>query len=124
MSRSIQLHYIFTDRFIFRLLFFPFLENAATIGDLVRELPQCIAATQGVVIECEGNKVEWWKVHEEGLRNWSNLACSLHLSMSSKIMHSRTTCKQAFCCSITTVDKLRESLHLNKPCLFEKFIGY
>ena len=120
MSRSIKLHYIFTDRFICRLLFFPFLDNAATIGDLVRELPQCIAATQGVVIECEGNKVEWWKVHEEGLPNWSNLACSLHLSMSSKIMHSRTTCKEAFCSSITTVDKL----HLNKPCLFEKFIGY
>ena len=43
---------------------FPFLDNEATVGCLVRELPQYIAATQDVVIECEGKKVEWWRVHE------------------------------------------------------------
>ena len=43
---------------------FPFLDNEATVGCLVRELPQYIAATQDVVIECEEKKVEWWRVHE------------------------------------------------------------
>ena len=28
-------------------------------------------ATQDVVIECEGKKVEWWRVLEEELSNWS-----------------------------------------------------
>ena len=23
-----------------------------------------------MVIECGGKKVEWWKVHEEGVPNW------------------------------------------------------
>ena len=41
----------------------PFLDNDATIGCLVRELPKYIdgAATQDVVIQCEGKKVEWWR---------------------------------------------------------------
>ena len=41
------------------------LSNDATIGGLVRELPQYIAgaATKDVVIECEGKKVEWWRVY-------------------------------------------------------------
>ena len=40
---------------------FPFLDNDVTIGSLVIELPQYIAgaATQDVVIQCEGKKVEW-----------------------------------------------------------------
>ena len=42
------------------------------------------------------------------------LACSQRLLVSSKIMHSWTTCKQAWCCSITTVDRLHE----NKPGVF------
>ena len=54
------------------LRIFPFLDNDATIGGLFRELPQYIAATQDVVIECEGKKVEWWRVYEEGLPNWSS----------------------------------------------------
>ena len=29
------------------------------------------ANDQDVAIECEERKVEWWKVHEEGLPNWS-----------------------------------------------------
>ena len=29
------------------------------------------ANNQDVAIECEERKVEWWKVHEEGLPNWS-----------------------------------------------------
>ena len=47
------------------LRIFPFLDNDATIGGLVRELPQYIAgaATKDVVIECEGKKVEWWRVY-------------------------------------------------------------
>ena len=54
------------------LRIFPFLDNDATIDGLVRELPQYITATQDVAIECEGRKVEWWKVHEERLPNWSS----------------------------------------------------
>ena len=51
---------------------FPFLDNDATIDGLVRELPQYITATQDVAIESEERKVEWWKVHEERLPNWSS----------------------------------------------------
>ena len=55
------------------LRIFPFGGNDATINSPVRDRPQYIAATQDAVIECEGKKVEWWKVHEEGLpRNWSS----------------------------------------------------
>ena len=54
------------------LRIFPFLDNDATIDGLVRELPQYITATQDVAIECEERKVEWWKVHEERLPNWSS----------------------------------------------------
>ena len=54
------------------LRIFPFLDNDTTIDSLVRELPQYITATQDVAIECEGRKVEWWKVHEERLPNWSS----------------------------------------------------
>ena len=51
------------------LRIFPFLDNDVTIGSLVIELPQYIAgaATQDVVIQREGKKVEWWRVYEEGL---------------------------------------------------------
>ena len=49
------------------LRIFPFLDNDVTIGSLVIELPQYIAsaATQDVVIQREGKKVEWWRVYEE-----------------------------------------------------------
>ena len=93
---------------------FPFLDNDATIDGLVRELPQYITATQDVAIEGEERKVEWWKVHEERLPNWSSavkkvlpilfnllllpqkefLGCFRRLSMSSKRLHFLTTCKQ------------------------------
>ena len=90
---------------------FPFLDNDATIGGLVIGLPQYITATQDVVIECEGKKVEWWKLLGEGLPNWSSdvkkavqpsVAAErvfslprLHLSMTLKIMHSRPTYKMS-----------------------------
>ena len=50
------------------LRIFPFLDNDVTIGSLVIELPQYIAsaATQDVVIQREGKKVEWWRVYEVG----------------------------------------------------------
>ena len=50
------------------LRIFPFLDNDVTIGSLAIELPQYIAsaATQDVVIQREGKKVEWWRVYEEG----------------------------------------------------------
>ena len=50
------------------LRIFPFLDNDLTISSLVIELPQYItgAATQDVVIQREGKKVEWWRVCEEG----------------------------------------------------------
>ena len=50
------------------LRMFPFLDNDVTIDSLVIELPQYIAgaATQGVVIQREGKKVEWSRVYEEG----------------------------------------------------------
>ena len=49
----------------------PFLDNDATIHDLIRELPQYVAAAQDVVIEQEEKKVEWWQAHADRLPNWS-----------------------------------------------------
>ena len=96
---------------------FPFLDNDATIEGLARELPQYIAATQDVVIKCGGRKLSAGRSTRRGfligllqsrkcclfslllLPQRDSIASSLHFSMSSKIMHSRTTFKQALCCS-------------------------
>ena len=67
------------------LWIFPFLDNDATIGGLFRELPRYIAATQDVVIECGGKKVEWWRVHEKGLPNWSSCCALLWLFVTSLV---------------------------------------
>ena len=36
-----------------------------------------------MAIECEGRKVEWWKVHEEGLPNWSTAVKKVLLGQPS-----------------------------------------
>ena len=42
------------------------------MNGLVRELPQYIAATEDVAIECEGRTVEWRNAYEERLPNRSS----------------------------------------------------
>ena len=74
------------------LRIFPFLDNDATIGGLFRQLPQYIAATQDVVIECEGEKVEWCRVFQEVLPNWSSCCRLLWLFVDVRILsHSSQT---------------------------------
>ena len=67
------------------LWIFPFLDNDATVGGLFRELPRYIAATQDVVIECGGKKVEWWRDHDKGLPNWSSCCPLLWLFVTSLV---------------------------------------
>ena len=55
------------------------------IGGPFRELPRYIAATQDVVIECGGKKVEWWRVHEKRLPNWSSCCPLLWLFLTSLV---------------------------------------
>ena len=83
------------------------------MNGLVRELPQYIAATEDVAIECEGKTVEWRNAYEKRgfligllqsrksclfnlrlLLQKEFLACFRRLSMSLKRMHFLTTCKQ------------------------------
>ena len=117
---------------------FPFLDNDATIKGLARELPQYIAATQDVVIKCGGKKVECWKVHEAGVPNWSSAVKKVLLvqpssaaakrfysllssSFNEQQDHALSDYFQAsvmLLSSIRTVDKIQESVHLNKPCMF------
>ncbi len=39
-----------------------------------------------MVIECEGKKVEWWRVHEEGLPNWSSCCPLLWPGFTSLVL--------------------------------------
>ena len=71
------------------LRIFSFLNNDATIDGLVGELPQYTTAPQDVAIECEGRKVEWWKVHEERLPNWSSAVKKVLLVQSSSAAAER-----------------------------------
>ena len=74
------------------LRIFPFFDNDATIGGLFRQLPQYIAATQDVVIECEGEKVEWCRVFQEVLPKWSSCCRLLWLFVDVRILsHSSQT---------------------------------
>ena len=40
-----------------------------------------------MVIECRGKKVEWWRVHEEGLPNWSSCCPLLWTDFISLVPH-------------------------------------
>ena len=51
-----------------------------------KNMPQYIAATQGVVIECEGKKVERWRVHEEEFPDWSSFCRLLWLLADVRVL--------------------------------------
>ena len=55
---------------------FPFTNNA-TIANQARELPQNIAATEGVTGTCEDDKVSWWAAHRDTLLFWSAIVKKL-----------------------------------------------
>ena len=58
---------------------FPFTNNDATIANRARELPQNIAATEGVTVTCEDDKVSWWAAHRDTLPFWSAIVKKLLL---------------------------------------------
>lgn len=85
-----------------------------------------------------GKKVECWKVHEEGVPNWSSAVKKVLLVQPSSAAaerfysllssffneqqdHALSDYFQAsvmLLSSIRTIDKIQESVHLNKPCMF------
>ena len=78
-------------------------------------LLQYIAATQDVVIECEGKKVEWWRVHEEGfLIGLLDVHYCGSLSMSGFYVTSPRLPFTQSCGNKTKIQKLAENYGLKQ----------
>ena len=52
---------------------FPFANDDATIANLAQELPLYLAASDGVTVTCEDDKLTWWANHKDTLPHWSSL---------------------------------------------------
>ena len=63
---------------------FSFLYVDATIAGLVNELPHYLAVADGIDIDEEEEKVQWWARHERTLPNWSAVACPQVASSAAK----------------------------------------
>ena len=51
----------------------PFANDDATIANLAQELPLYLAASDGVTVTCEDDKLTWWANHKDTLPHWSSL---------------------------------------------------
>ena len=56
---------------------FPFLENDNIIVNLARELPDYLAAADGVVMANEEEKLAWWAAHSDTLPHWAGVVKKL-----------------------------------------------
>ena len=56
---------------------FPFLGNDETIAGLGKELPEYLAATDGLSLSSDDEKLAWWAAHSKTLPNWSALVKKL-----------------------------------------------
>ena len=59
---------------------FPFANDDATIANLVQELPLYLAASDGVTVTREDEKLTWWANHKDTLPHWSSLVKKLLLT--------------------------------------------
>lgn len=62
---------------------FPFANDDATIANLAQELPLYLAASDGVTVTCEDDKLTWWANHKDTLPHWSSLVKKLLLIQPS-----------------------------------------
>ena len=51
----------------------PFLDNDNIIANLARELPDYLAAADGVVMANEEEKLAWWAAHSDTLPHWTGV---------------------------------------------------
>ena len=49
---------------------FPFLDNDKIIANLGEELPEYLAATNGVSMSSGEENLAWWAAHSKTLSNW------------------------------------------------------
>ena len=56
---------------------FPFLDNDNIIANLARELPDYLAAADGVVMANEEEKLAWWAAHSDTLPHWAGVVKKL-----------------------------------------------
>ena len=68
---------------------FPFLDNDEIIASLGRELPEYLAATDGVSMSSEDEKLASWAAHSKTLPNWSALVKKLLLLQPSSASAER-----------------------------------
>ena len=68
---------------------FPFANDDATIANLAQELPLYLAASDGVTITCEDDKLTWWANHKDTLPHWSSLVKKLLLIQPSSASAER-----------------------------------
>ena len=67
---------------------FPFLDNDI-IANLARELPDNLAAADGVVMEDEEEKLAWWEANSVRLPHWASLVKKLLLIQPSSASAER-----------------------------------
>ena len=68
---------------------FPFLDNDNIIANLARELPDYLAAADGVVMEDEEEKLAWWAANSFRLPHWASLVKKLLLIQPSSASAER-----------------------------------
>ena len=68
---------------------FPFLGNDEIIAGLGKELPEYLAATDGVSLSSDDAKLAWWAAHSKTLPNWSALVKKLLLLQPSSASAER-----------------------------------
>ena len=56
---------------------FPFLDNDTIIANLARELPDYLAAADGVVMANEEEKLAWWAAHSDTPPHWAGVVKKL-----------------------------------------------
>ena len=68
---------------------FPFANDDATIANLAQKLPLYLAASDGVTVTCEDDKLTWWANHKDTLPHWSSLVKKLLLIQLSSASAER-----------------------------------
>lgn len=71
---------------------FPFANDDATIANLAQELPLYLAASDGVTVTCEDDKLTWWANHKDTLPHWSSLVKKLLLIQPSSASADNNKC--------------------------------
>ena len=56
---------------------FPFLDNDNIISNLARQLPDYLAAADGVLMANEEEKLAWWAAHSDTLPHWAGVVKKL-----------------------------------------------